>query len=335
MRTRTRTIAGRELGEVGLGCMGMSAFYTGGDRGESLAVLERALALGVDFWDTADMYGAGENERLLSGPLRAHRGEVFLATKFGNVYDRSLTSYRDKVAANAPFIIDGTPEYVRKAIDASLARLGVDSVDLYYQHRVDPNVPIEETVGAMAELVKAGKVKALGLSEAGVETIRRAHAIHPVAAVQSELSLWTQDFLKDVVPLTKELGIAFVPYSPLGRGFLTGALKDLESLQPDDWRRNNPRFQGDALRANRKIVEAVERVAARKEAKASQVALAWTLAQGENLLPIPGTKRVAYLEENAAAADLELTEEDLRELDAIPAPEGSRYPEAMMGNVNR
>ncbi len=323
------------MGEIGLGCMGMSFAYTGGNREESLSVLERALELGVDFWDTADMYGAGENENLLSGPLQAHRGEVFLATKFGNVYDRSLTSYQDKVAANAPWIIDGTPEYVRKAIDASLARLGVDSVDLYYQHRVDPNVPIEETVGAMAELVTAGKVKSLGLSEASAETIRRAHAVHPIAAVQSELSLWTQDFLTDVVPLTTELGIAFVPYSPLGRGFLTGALKNLDKLQPDDWRRNNPRFQGEALKANQKIVEVVERVAERRSAKPSQIALAWVLAQGDNLLPIPGTKRIPYLEENAAAAEVELTSEDLRELDAIPAPEGSRYPEAMMGNVNR
>ena len=332
---RKRTIAGRSIGSIGLGCMGMSAFYVGGNREESLAVLDRALELGVDFWDTADMYGAGENEKLLSEPLKARRGEVFLATKFANVYDRSLTSYQDKVASNAPYIIDGTPEYVRKAIDASLQRLGTDHVDLYYQHRVDPQVPIEETVGAMAELVRAGKVKALGLSEASAETIRRAHAVHPIAAVQSELSLWTQDFLADVVPLTKELGIAFVPYSPLGRGFLTGALKNLDSLQPDDWRRNNPRFQGDALAANQRIVDVVETVAERRGAKPSQVALAWVLAQGENLIPIPGTKRVSYLEENAAAADLQLTGEDLRELDASPAPEGSRYPEAMMGNVNR
>lgn len=332
---KKRTIAGRSVGEIGLGCMGMSFAYTGGNRDESLAVLERALELGVDFWDTADMYGAGENERLLSGPLKAHRDEVFLATKFGNVYDRSLTSYQDQVAANAPWIIDGTPEYVRKAIDASLARLGVDSVDLYYQHRVDPKVPIEETVGAMAELVRAGKVKALGLSEASAETIRRAHAVHPIAAVQSELSLWTQDFLGDVVPLTRELGIAFVPYSPLGRGFLTGALKNLDNLQPDDWRRNNPRFQGEALAANQKIVDVVEQVASRRGVKPSQVALAWVLAQGDHLLPIPGTKRIPYLEENAAAAEVQLTADDLRELDEIPAPEGSRYPEAMMGNVNR
>ena len=332
---KKRTLNGKSVGAIGLGCMGMSAFYTGGDRTESLAVLDRALELGVDFWDTADMYGAGENERLLSEPLRDRRGEVFLATKFGNVYDRSLTSYQDRVAANVPYIIDGTPEYVHKAVDASLARLGVESIDLYYQHRVDPNVPIEETVGAMAELVKAGKVKALGLSEAGADTIRRAHSVHPIAAVQSELSLWTRDFIADVVPLTKELGIAFVPYSPLGRGFLTGALKDLDNLQPDDWRRDNPRFQGEALTSNRKIVEAVEAVARRKGAKASQVALAWVLAQGEHLLPIPGTKRVAYLEENAAAAEVELTGDDLRELDAIPAAEGTRYPEAMMENLNR
>ena len=331
----TRNIDGKAVGAIGLGCMGMSAFYTGGDREESLKVLRRALEIGVDFWDTADMYGAGENEILLAEVLKTHRDAVYLATKSGNVYDRTLTTYQDKVAANAPYIIDGTPEYVRKAADASLARLGVDHIDLYYQHRVDPQVPIEDTVGAMAELVRAGKVRALWLSEASAETIRRAHAVHPIAAVQSELSLWSRDYLDDVVPLTKELGIAFVPYSPLGRGFLTGALKDLDALAPDDWRRNNPRFQGQALQANRKIVEAVEAVAARKGVKASQIALAWTLAQGEHVIPIPGTKRVGYLEENAAAADVKLTPDDLRELDAIPAPEGPRYPEAMMGNLNR
>ena len=331
----SRVIDGKSVGAIGLGCMGMSAFYKGGSREESLRVLHRALEIGVDFWDTADMYGAGENETLLAEVLKDRRDAVYLATKFGNVYDRSLTSYQDKVAANAPSIIDGTPDYVRKAADASLARLGVDHIDLYYQHRVDPQVPIEDTVGAMADLVRAGKVRALGLSEAGAETIRRAHAVHPVAAVQSELSLWSRDYLHDVVPLTKELGIAFVPYAPLGRGFLTGALKDLDSLAPDDWRRDNPRFQGDALKANQKIVEAVEAVAARKGVKASQIALAWTLAQGEHVIPIPGTKRVAYLEENAAAADVSLTPDDLRELNAIPAPEGPRYPEAMMGNLNR
>ena len=331
----SRVIDGKSVGAIGLGCMGMSAFYKGGSREESLRVLHRALEIGVDFWDTADMYGAGDNETLLAEVLKDRRDAVYLATKFGNVYDRSLTSYADKVAANAPSIIDGTPDYVRKAADASLARLGVDHIDLYYQHRVDPQVPIEDTVGAMADLVRAGKVRALGLSEAGAETIRRAHTVHPIAAVQSELSLWSRDYLHDVVPLTKELGIAFVPYAPLGRGFLTGALKDLDSLAPDDWRRDNPRFQGDALKANQKIVEAVEAVAARKGVKASQIALAWTLAQGEHVIPIPGTKRVAYLEENAAAADVSLTPDDLRELNAIPAPEGPRYPEAMMGNLNR
>ena len=331
----TRKIDGKGVGAIGLGCMGMSAFYKGGNREESLRVLHRALEIGVDFWDTADMYGAGENETLLAEVLKTRRDDVFLATKFANVYDRSLTSYQERVAANAPAIIDGTPAYVHKAIDASLARLGVDHVDLYYQHRVDPQVPIEETVGAMAELVIAGKVRALGLSEASAETIRRAHAVHPIAAVQSELSLWSRDYLGDVVPLTKGLGIAFVPYSPLGRGFLTGALKDLDSLAADDWRRNNPRFQGEALEANRKIVEAVEAVAARKGVKASQIALAWTLAQGEHVVPIPGTKRVAYLEENAAAAEVVLTADDLRELDAIPAAEGMRYPEAFMGALNR
>ncbi len=330
-----RKIDGRNVGAIGLGCMGMSYAYGPGDKEGGLATLARALEIGVDHWDTADMYGAGENEKLLSEALKGRRDGVFLATKFGNVYDRSITSHQDQVAANAGWIVDGTPEYVRRCIDLSLARLGVDHVDLYYQHRVDPHVPIEETVGAMAELVKQGKVKSLGLSEASAETIRRAHAVHPIAAVQSELSLWTQDYREDVVPLTKELGIAFVPYSPLGRGFLTGALKDLDNLSADDWRRNNPRFQGEALQANLKIVEAVERVAQRIGAKPSQVALAWVLAQGDHLCPIPGTKRVGYLEENAAADDVRLSAEDLAELDAIPTPEGTRYAEAMMEHVNR
>jgi aryl-alcohol dehydrogenase-like predicted oxidoreductase len=332
---KKRTIAGRQVGAIGLGCMGMSWAYGAGDREGGLATLARALEIGVDHWDTADLYGAGENETLLSEALKGHRDEVFLATKFGNVYDRTLTTHQDQVQANAGWIVDGTPQYVRKAIDLSLQRLKVDHVDLYYQHRVDPQVPIEETVGAMAELVREGKVKALGLSEASAETIRRAHATFPIAAVQSELSLWTQDYLDDVVPLTKELGIAFVPYSPLGRGFLTGALKNLDDLAPDDWRRNNPRFQGEQLQANLRIVNAVERVASRLNAKPSQVALAWVLAQGDHLCPIPGTKRVEYLEENAAAADLILTPQDIEELNAIPAPIGTRYPEAMMANVNR
>lgn len=332
---KKRTIAGRQVGAIGLGCMGMSWAYGAGDREGGLATLARALEIGVDHWDTADLYGAGDNETLLSEALEGHRDEVFLATKFGNVYDRTLTTHQDQVQANAGWIVDGTPQYVRKAIDLSLQRLKVDHVDLYYQHRVDPQVPIEETVGAMAELVQAGKVKALGLSEASAETIRRAHATFPIAAVQSELSLWTQDYLNDVVPLTKELGIAFVPYSPLGRGFLTGALKNLDDLAPDDWRRNNPRFQGEQLQANLRIVDAVERVASRLNAKPSQVALAWVLAQGEHLCPIPGTKRVKYLEENAAATDLVLSPQDIEELNAIPAPVGTRYSEAMMANVNR
>lgn len=331
---KTRTIAGREVGAIGLGCMGMSWAYGAGDREGGLATLARSLEIGVNHWDTADLYGAGENEKLLSEPLKTQRDQVFLATKFGNVYDTSLTSHQDQIG-KAGYIVDGTPEYVRKAIDLSLQRLGVDHVDLYYQHRVDPKVPIEETVGAMAELVKAGKVKSLGLSEASAETIRRAHAVHPIAAVQSELSIWTQDYLQDVVPLTAELGITFVPYSPLGRGFLTGALKDLDQIAPDDWRRNNPRFQGENLTANIRIVEAVEAVANRLGVKPSQVALAWVLAQGSHLAPIPGTKRVKYLEENAAAADVELSAADLAELNAIPAPAGARYAEAYMDALNR
>ncbi len=331
---KTRTIARQEMGAIGLGCMGMSWAYGAGDSEGGLATLARALEIGVNHWDTADLYGRGDNELLLSGPLKTHRDEVFLATKFGNVYDPSLTSHQDQIG-KVGYIVDGTPEYVRKCIERSLQRLGVDHVDLYYQHRVDPKVPIEETVGAMAELVKEGKVKALGLSEASAETIRRAHAVHPIAAVQSELSLWTRDYLGDVVPLTAELGIAFVPYSPLGRGFLTGALKNLDSLAPDDWRRNNPRFQGEELAANLRIVEAVEAVANRLGAKASQVALAWVLAQGSHLVPIPGTKQVKYLEENTAAADLVLSDGDLAELNAIPAPAGDRYASSYMDALNR
>lgn len=331
---KQRTIAGRNVGAIGLGCMGMSFAYGSSGPNEAPDVLERALELGVDHWDTADMYGAGENEKLISGILKTRRNDVFLATKFGNVYDRSLTLHQDQVQANVQWIVDGTPEYVRKAIDRSLQRLGVDHVDLYYQHRVDPQVPIEETVGAMAGLVREGKVKALGLSEASADTIRRAHAVHPIAAIQSELSLWTQDYLEDVVPLTKELGIAFVPYSPLGRGFLTGELKNLDKLAPDDWRRSNPRFQGEQLQANLRIVEAVEAVANRHGVKPSQIALAWVLAQGEHLLPIPGTKRVKYLEENAAAGDVELSPSDLEELNAVPPAVGERYPEGSMRLVN-
>jgi len=332
---KQRKIADSLVGEIGLGCMGMSWAYGAPDDAESMLVLQRALELGVNHWDTADLYGAGQNERLLSKALKATRDHVFLATKFGNVYDRSLTTHQDLVAAKAGWIVDGTPEYVRKSIDLSLQRLEVDCVDLYYQHRVDDRVPIEETVGAMAEVVRAGKAKYLGLSEASVATIRRAHATHPIAAVQSEFSLWTRDYEEDVIPLCKELGIAFVPYSPLGRGFLTGQIKSASDLPDDDWRRLNPRFEGENLKQNQQIVEVVTQVAVKHGVKPAQVALAWVLAQGEHLNPIPGTKRLKYLEENAASYQVELTADELNTLSAVAPASGNRYPEGSMGFVNR
>ncbi len=332
---KQRKIANSLVGEIGLGCMGMSWAYGSPDDEESLKVLSRALELGVNHWDTADLYGAGENEKLLSHALKSVRDQVFLATKFGNVYDRSLTSHQDLVASQAGWIVDGTPEYVRKSIDLSLSRLQVEYVDLYYQHRVDDRVPIEETVGAMAELVKSGKVKALGLSEASVETIRRAHAVHPIAAVQSEFSLWTRDYHDDVIPLCKELGIAFVPYSPLGRGFLTGQIKSVNDLADNDWRRMSPRFEEENLRKNLQIVDIVTEIAADHEAKPAQIALAWVLSQGEHLTPIPGTKRLKYLEENAASSEVTLTEKEIALLSSVVPAAGMRYPEGSMSFVNR
>ncbi len=327
---KQRKIGEKLVGEIGLGCMGMSFAYSGGSEAESVQVLHRALELGSNFWDTADMYGAGKNETLLSQVLKDRRSEVFLASKFANVYDRTLTSHQDQVEKGVPYIVDGTRAYIRKCIDLSLQRLGVEQIDLYYQHRVDPRTPIEETVGAMAELVKEGKVKYLGLSEASEATVRRAHAIHPITAVQSEFSLWTRDYEATVIPACKELGIAFVPYSPLGRGFLTGEIKKFEDLAADDWRRNNPRFIGENFDLNLKIVEIVKSVSDRHEVNPGQVALAWVLAQGDHLVPIPGTKRVKYLEENVAASDLVLSEKDLEELSAIQPPQGDRYPAAAM-----
>ncbi len=313
----------------------MSFAYSGGTTEESIQVLHRSLELGSNFWDTADMYGAGANEKLLSEVLKDRRKEVFLATKFGNVYDRTLTSHQDLVKENVTWIVDGTPEYVRKCCDLSLQRLGAEQIDLYYQHRVDPRVPIEETVGAMAELVAAGKVRYLGLSEAAEQTIRRAHKVHPITAVQSEYSLWTRDYGHDVIPACKELGIAFVPYSPLGRGFLTGEIKKFEDLAEDDWRRSNPRFQGENFDLNLRIVEVVKAVADRHGVNPGQIALAWVLAQGDHLIPIPGTKRVKYLEENVAAGEIELSIRDLDELGRIQAPVGARYPESSMATVAR
>jgi aryl-alcohol dehydrogenase-like predicted oxidoreductase len=302
----------------GLGCMGMSDFYGPSNEADCLAVLDRAVDLGVTFWDTSDMYGKGANEALLSRwfATRGRRDAVTLATKFGIVRGAG----RDRSVC-------GRPEYVREACHYSLARLGVDVIDLYYQHRVDPGVPIEETVGALSDLVREGTVRYIGLSEAGPETIRRAHATHPIAALQSEWSLWSRDIEDGPVPVCRELGIGIVPYSPLGRGFLTGRL-EVDSLPRGDFRASNPRMTGEALDANRTLVEAVAAIAARHSVHTGQIALAWVLAQGDDVAPIPGTRRIAYLEQNAAAAAVKLTEADLSELDSLHAQVvGDRYPD--------
>ncbi len=302
---------------MGLGCMGMSDFYGSTDEAGAIATLHRALDLGVTLLDTADMYGPFTNEELVGSAIAGRRDQVVLATKFGIVRDATDATAR---------MINGSPEYVRSACDASLGRLGVDHIDLYYQHRVDASVPIEETVGAMAELVTAGKVRHLGLSEASAQTIRRAHAVHPITALQTEYSLWTRHIETEILPTLRELGIGLVPYSPLGRGFLTGAITSADDLDAGDFRRSNPRFVGDALQANLAIVEAVRAVADRLGATPGQVALAWVLAQGEDVVPIPGTRRVRYLEENVAAAALHLDEATLAELDeSVPAASGDRY----------
>jgi len=312
---------------LGLGCMGMSEFYGAGNDAESLDVIHRALDLGVDFLDTADMYGVGRNEELVGRAVRGRREYVKVATKFGNM--RGPDGER--------LGINGRPDYVREACDASLKRLGLEIIDLYYQHRVDPNVPIEDTVGEMSRLVERGKVRFLGLSEAAPATIRRAHATHPIAALQTEYSLWSREPEEEILPTLRELGIGFVPYSPLGRGFLTGRFTKPDDLSDDDFRKNNPRFSPENFEANRRLVAVVESVAARRSAKAGQIALAWVLAQGTDIAPIPGTKRVRYLEENADAANVELTRDDLEELDQAFQPgavKGTRYPEAGMKAVN-
>jgi aryl-alcohol dehydrogenase-like predicted oxidoreductase len=332
---KQRKIGDRQVGEIGLGCMGMSWAYGDGiSADEARAVLNRALELGVNHWDTADVYGAGENEKLIGPVVRERRSEVFVATKFANVYDRSLTSHQDQVEADIPWIVDGTPEYVRKCVDLSLQRLGIDQIDLYYQHRVDPKVPIEETIGAMAELVKEGKVKNLGLSEVSTATIRRAHAVHPIAAVQNEFSLWTRDFEESEIPATQELGIAFIAYSPLGRGFLTGSIQSMDSLADNDWRRSNPRFGEDNIQQNMAIVDLVKAVAEEKNATPAQIALAWVLAEAPHIVPIPGTRRISRLEENTAASDVVLTASDVDRLNSVQEAVGFRYPEIGMAYIN-
>ncbi len=326
MQTRTLGSEGLEVSAQGLGCMGMSEFYGTADEREAIATIQRALELGISFLDTADMYGPFTNEKLVGRAIEGRREDVVLATKFGN--ERS---------EDGGFLgINGKPEYVHEACDASLRRLGVDHIDLYYQHRVDKSVPIEETVGAMAELVEQGKVRHLGLSEASPDTIRRAHAVHPISALQTEYSLWTRDPEDEVLPTVRELGIGFVAYSPLGRGFLSGAITKPEDLAEDDFRRRNPRFQRENFGKNLELVERVREIAGEKDATPGQLALAWLLAQGEDIVPIPGTKRRTYLEENAAASEIELTEDDLARIDeAAPAgaTAGERYPD--MSSIDR
>jgi aryl-alcohol dehydrogenase-like predicted oxidoreductase len=311
---------------LGLGCMGMSDFYGERDEAEAIATIHRALDLGVDFLDTADMYGVGANEELVGRAVRGKRDKVVIATKFGNVR-----------AADGAFLgVSGKPDYVKTACDASLRRLGIDVIDLYYQHRVDPKVPIEDTVGAMADLVRVGKVRYLGLSEAGPETIRRAHAIHPITALQTEYSLWSRDVEEDILPTVRRLNIGFVPYSPLGRGFLAGRFRKADDLPADDWRRTNPRFQGENFDRNLKLVEAVERLAREKGCTAGQFALAWVMARGKDIVPIPGTKRRKYLEENVGAVEVMITRDDLAFIDSILPPgaaAGTRYPAAHMKAV--
>lgn len=328
MKMRKLGAQGMEAYALGLGCMGMSDFYGSRNDEESLKVLNRAIELNINFWDTADMYGPYTNEELVGKALKTHRRAVTLATKFGIVRDPNDPTKRG---------INGRPEYVRSSVEGSLKRLGTDVIDLYYLHRKDPETPIEETVGAMGELVKEGKIRGIGLSEVSPETLRKAHSVFPVTAVQTEYSLWSREPEDGMLQTCRELGIAFVAYSPLGRGFLTGQFRKFEDLAPDDYRRFSPRFQGENFQKNLDLVKKLEELAAEKGCKASQLALAWVMAQGDFIFPIPGTKRVSYLEENAGAQDVQLTAADLALIDSI-APKGAasglRYPEEMMKVVD-